>query len=379
MAKQTFTTGQVLTAAQQNSLQSNDFNQTVSVKTANYSLLAADKGTRIEFNTSGSVTCTVNSGQFDAGDTLIIQNRGAGTATITAGTATVNTSASLALAQYSAGTLYFVSDSAALFFGDAAGISASLIDAKGDLIVGTADNTVGRLAVGTNGYTLVADSSVSPTGLKWAVDPVADVVTTAGDLLYATAADTVTRLGIGTAGQVLKVNSGATAPEWGAAGGGGWTLLYTVTMTGASNISQATDFTGYRDAVVEYENVTCGSTWNLETRINSSTTLLYAQTLSNNTTALVNVEGGSFTQTGSGGAQTSARLDGLLTINNPASTAAFKVCDYQSTYTRNAAGSPIWSLTTKGVFRSASAITSIVFESNSSNFTGGSVRIYGVK
>jgi hypothetical protein len=168
MAKQTFTTGQVLTAAQVNSLQANDFNQTVSVKTANYTLAAADKGTRIEFNTSGSVTCTVNSGLFDAGDTLVIQNRGAGTATITAGTATVNTSASLALAQYSAGTLYFVSDSAALFFGDAAGISASIVDAKGDLIVGTADNTVGRLAVGTNGHTLVADSSVSPTGLKWA-------------------------------------------------------------------------------------------------------------------------------------------------------------------------------------------------------------------
>ena len=72
----------------------------------------------------------------------------------------------------------------------------------------------------------VADSSVSPTGLKWAVDPVADVVTTAGDLLYATAADTVTRLGIGTAGQVLKVNSGATAPEWGAAGGAGFVGAY---------------------------------------------------------------------------------------------------------------------------------------------------------
>ena len=167
MSKQSFTTGQVLTAAQVNSLQANDFNQTVSVKTANYTLAAADKGTRIEFNTSGSVTCTVNSGLFDAGDTLVIQNRGAGTATITAGTATVNTSASLALAQYSAGTLYFVSDSAALFFGDAAGISASIVDAKGDLIVGTADNTVARLAVGTNGHTLVADS-VETTGLKWA-------------------------------------------------------------------------------------------------------------------------------------------------------------------------------------------------------------------
>jgi hypothetical protein len=166
MAKQTFTTGQVLTAAQVNSLQANDFNQTVSVKTANYTLAAADKGTRIEFNTSGSVTCTVNSGLFDAGDTLVIQNRGAGTATITAGTATVNTSASLALAQYSAGTLYFVSDSAALFFGDAAGISASIVDAKGDLIVGTADNTVARLAVGTNGHTLVADSGAA-TGLAY--------------------------------------------------------------------------------------------------------------------------------------------------------------------------------------------------------------------
>jgi hypothetical protein len=44
--------------------------------------------------------------------------------------------------------------------------SLSTIDAKGDLIVGTADNTIGRLAVGTNGHTLVADSAEA-TGLKW--------------------------------------------------------------------------------------------------------------------------------------------------------------------------------------------------------------------
>ena len=41
-----------------------------------------------------------------------------------------------------------------------------------------------------------------------------DLITTAGDILYGTAADTVARLGIGTASQVLAVNSGATAPEW---------------------------------------------------------------------------------------------------------------------------------------------------------------------
>ena len=38
----------------------------------------------------------------------------------------------------------------------------------------------------------------------------------AGDLLYATGADTLVKLAKGTAGQVLQMNSGATAPEWGA-------------------------------------------------------------------------------------------------------------------------------------------------------------------
>ena len=36
---------------------------------------------------------------------------------------------------------------------------------------------------------------------------VKDVITTEGDLIYGTAADTVARLGIGTVGQVLQVNS----------------------------------------------------------------------------------------------------------------------------------------------------------------------------
>ena len=46
------------------------------------------------------------------------------------------------------------------------GISETLIDAKGDLIVGSADNTAARLAVGTNGFVLTADSAEA-TGLKW--------------------------------------------------------------------------------------------------------------------------------------------------------------------------------------------------------------------
>ncbi len=44
---------------------------------------------------------------------------------------------------------------------------ATAYDAKGDLIVGTGADTFSKLSVGTNGYTLVADSSQT-TGLAWA-------------------------------------------------------------------------------------------------------------------------------------------------------------------------------------------------------------------
>jgi len=46
-------------------------------------------------------------------------------------------------------------------------VAKTIVDAKGDLIAATAADTVARLAVGTNGQTLVADSTTS-TGLKWA-------------------------------------------------------------------------------------------------------------------------------------------------------------------------------------------------------------------
>lgn len=57
----------------------------------------------------------------------------------------------------------------------------NLVDAKGDLIVGTAADTAGKLAVGTNGHVLTADSTVAG-GVKWAAQSGSSV-----DLGYAQA------------------------------------------------------------------------------------------------------------------------------------------------------------------------------------------------
>jgi len=50
-------------------------------------------------------------------------------------------------------------------------VDESLFDAKGDLLVASADNTPAKLSVGTNGYLLTANSSAA-NGVEWAAAPV---------------------------------------------------------------------------------------------------------------------------------------------------------------------------------------------------------------
>jgi hypothetical protein len=116
MAKQTFTTGQVLTAEQMTSLQQTAMGGgSATAKTASYVLVAADAGATVIMNSASATTITVNTSLFSAGDTVFLQNIGAGVSTITAGTATVNTASSLALAQYESGNLYFTAAGTSIF------------------------------------------------------------------------------------------------------------------------------------------------------------------------------------------------------------------------------------------------------------------------
>jgi hypothetical protein len=166
MAKQTFTTGQVLTAAQMTSLQQTAMGGgSATAKIASYVLVAADAGGTVAMNAAGATTITVNTGLFAAGDTVFIQNLGAGACTVTAGTATVATAGSLILPQNDAGILYFTATGAAIFYDYIQAGAVSPLTTKGDLY--TFSTSDARLGVGANGTTLVADSSEA-TGLKWA-------------------------------------------------------------------------------------------------------------------------------------------------------------------------------------------------------------------
>lgn len=67
---------------------------------------------------------------------------------------------------------------------DHGSVGEALVDAKGDLVTATADNTPARLAVGTDGHVLKAASG-QPTGLQWAA--ATDTSTVPTDATTATA------------------------------------------------------------------------------------------------------------------------------------------------------------------------------------------------
>lgn len=109
----------------------------------------------------------------------------------------------------------------------------SLIDAKGDLIVGTAADTPGRLAVGvTNGHALVVDSAET-TGLKWAA--AGGSVTATSAALAFTDGDTFKRFTIADAAvtSTSKIVGSITRPTVTDANDLGWTYLHTIVSRGA--------------------------------------------------------------------------------------------------------------------------------------------------
>jgi hypothetical protein len=330
MAKQTFTVGQVLTAAQLTSLQQTAMlGGAASAKTASYTLVAADAGTTISMTSTSATTVTVNTGLFAAGDTVFIQNLGTGNLTITAGTATVATAGSLILPQNDAGILYFVSTSSSVF------------------------------------YDFIQVGAASP-------------LTTKGDLYTFSTSDT--RLGVGANGTVLTAASGqATGLEWATPASGGMTLLSTTTLSGAT-----TTISGISGAYAKLYLIISGVT-----NATANGQFRCAPNGSTNITSQLRVDqGGSpiptistptdylFLTNSYTVLRTNSNNIFTIDINNYASATAYKSFRVNGLY--NDVGGTNVAVNSGGGIGTNSAITSLVFSNAGGNLSTGTVLIYGV-
>lgn len=124
MAKQTFTAGQVLEAADMTTLQAATWNLEASTQTGTtYTLVAGDVGDYVTLSNASPITCTVPANVFVAGDTVNLVQLGAGQVTIAAGAGmTLNSEGSkLKLkGQYAVATILFTSATAAVVLGNLA-------------------------------------------------------------------------------------------------------------------------------------------------------------------------------------------------------------------------------------------------------------------
>jgi hypothetical protein len=342
MAKQTFTTGQVLTAAQMTSLQQTAMGGgSTTAKTTSYVLVAADAGTVVQMNAAGATTITVNTALFAAGDSVQIQNIGAGVCTVTAGTATVTTAGSLALSQWEGGQLYFTSTSASIFF---------------DIVQGA-------------GMT--------------------NPLTTTGDTIYSLSGTTAARLGIGSTGNVLTVAGGI--PSWAApAAGGGLTLISTTTATAATSIAITSIPATYKNLLLVYscyQSTTTGY-WNLRFNNSSSANYGYVGSSLSNTTVsgFAGGPGGNKIGTASDAqavimaGDTSGSADystyGIINIYDYTNTAQGITGTYQTQNATNA-GTP-QSVNGQFYYGAATAISQINFFRSATQTITGVFKLYGV-
>jgi hypothetical protein len=126
---------------------------------------------------------------------------------------------------------------------------ATAIDAKGDLVVGTGADTFSRLAVGTNGHTLVADSAET-TGLKWAAPSAGGGWTLLTTTTANNTASTYTYSSLGSYKHICIIGIGLESST-----ASGASIFFTVNNTGTS----------YTFAAIENENTAISNNSGLAT------------------------------------------------------------------------------------------------------------------
>ncbi len=258
-----------------------------------------------------------------------------------------------------------VKDGAAAIRTALGGVDTSFVDLKG----GTSGQVLSKASNTDLDFTWVAqdDSNAIQNA----------IVDAKGDLIAATAADTPARLAVGTNGQVLTADStAATGLAWTAPVTGGMTLLSTTTMSGStttvSSISQA-----YTNLYVVLENVTVSVDAEVSFRIVSSSTLHFQYYLSAQSTTVGQVSNGSGTLTGGANMDdvgTGGMGNWSMTFNNYSVGKRFGYSGQGVFYKPSWCG--YWF---GGGFESTTPLSSLAIVASNSATLGGIIKIYGVK
>jgi hypothetical protein len=214
-------------------------------------------------------------------------------------------------------------------------IPASIVDAKGDLIAGTAADTVARLAVGTNGQVLTAASGES-TGLQWVTPGGSSAsysLLNSGGTSLTGASVTVSGL---SAERFIVYISGAKAAD---------NMGFSIRVNGD---------TGGNYVYGGFINNWAGSTYNYN----------LAQVVAS--TGATSIPG--ITTNADHGIYSTLYFDG-------GKSTGFKY--WNMTSTTNESYSRIYQSAVSGMYKGTAAITSITFIATTNNFNGGTVYIYG--
>jgi hypothetical protein len=208
-------------------------------------------------------------------------------------------------------------------------IAKSLVDAKGDIIAATADNTVARVAVGTDGQILTADTA-SAAGVKWATP----------------------------------------------SSSGGMTLLASGSLSGSS-VSLNSISASYNSLVLKVYNFQPASAnQNLLGTLNSDTNTRYVSEVATSS---------SFAFTGTNfrisQGTSSSTANGFYEVEFPnyASSGSWKLMDVRGFSNNNATPPSINNVIWSNYYNQTTVISSIQLFCGSGNFTGGNYYLYGVK
>jgi hypothetical protein len=247
-------------------------------------------------------------------------------------------------------------------------IDASLVDLKG----GTTGQVLSKNSNTDMDFTWVAQDDSNAIQNT--------IVDAKGDLIAASAADTPARLAVGTNGQLLTADSTAsTGLAWTTVSSGGMTQIASTSLSGSATTVSSIPAT-YNTLLIVINALSTDANIQLEFYVNGTTSgYAYSGTTQiGSTSATYGNIGDSRIRLSAGqSAQATATSNAwALNFYNYASTTAVKTYDMSGFWGGSVDNGAIFQ---GGAWRNTSAITSCTVTNTGANFDGGTITVYGVK